>query len=251
MATAPLGEVAAFLDQLLETERYRDEEPENGLLLTTGRPIVRIAAAVNTSLTSVRGAVGAQAQLLIVHHAHWQWLGENPGKQKEEVLLSGGVSLYCAHSSLDCASEVGTADSLARLLDVQVEGRFAPYGGGQAGVYGHVAGTFEDFITRCRDALRVPIEVWRNTQDFGHVGIVTGAGGMTDFMEDGQRRGCDTYITGEGSMYTKLFAREANMNLILGTHYATEAPGVKALAERTASQFGIPWVFIDEDPDVL
>lgn len=251
MPTGALHEVAGFLDQLLGTERYREEEPENGLLLSTGRPVDRIAAAVNTSLTSVRAAVAAQAQLLIVHHAHWQWLGANPGKLKEEMLQSGGVSLYCAHSSLDCAPEIGTADSLARLLEVSVEGRFAPYGGGQAGVHGRVAGTFEDLIARCRDALRVPIGVWRNTQDFGHVGIVTGAGGMTDFMEDGKRRGCDTYITGEGSMYTKLFAREANMNLVMGTHYATEAPGIKALAERTASEFGIPWVFVDEDPDVL
>ena len=51
-------------------------------------------------------------------------------------------------------------------------------------------------------------------------------------------------------MYTQLFAREVKMNLILGTHYATEAPAGKALAERVSRDLGIPWVFVKEYADV-
>ena len=70
-------------------------------------------------------------------------------------------------------------------------------------------------------------------------------------VEEARSLGCDTYLTGEGSMYTKLYAREAGINLIFGTHYATESPGPKALAEHLAGHFGLPWSFIKEDLDIL
>jgi len=41
------------------------------------------------------------------------------------------------------------------------------------------------------------------------------------------------------------------MNLILGTHYATESPGIRALGERLSAEAGIPFEFIDESPDVF
>ena len=52
-------------------------------------------------------------------------------------------------------------------------------------------------------------------------------------------------------MYTKLFARENGMNLILATHYATEAPGIQTLAQRVADHFGVAWSFVREDADIL
>ena len=52
-------------------------------------------------------------------------------------------------------------------------------------------------------------------------------------------------------MYTRMFAKETGMNLIFGTHQATEAPGIRALGERLGDHAGIPWEFIDESPDVF
>jgi len=77
--------------------------------------------------------------------------------------------------------------------------------------------------------------------------IVTGAGGATPCLDEAQRLGCDTYITGEGSPYTKLFAREVGLNLILATHYGTEVPGIRALGQRVATEFGLPCEVIAED----
>ena len=53
-------------------------------------------------------------------------------------------------------------------------------------------------------------------------------------LEEARSLGCDTYLTGEGSMYTKLYAREAGLNLIFGTHYATEKPGPMAISRPKA-----------------
>jgi putative NIF3 family GTP cyclohydrolase 1 type 2 len=83
------------------------------------------------------------------------------------------------------------------------------------------------------------------------VAIVTGAGGMTDMMREARTHGADTYVTGEGSMFTRLYARETGVNLLLATHQATEAPGIKALGKRISEHAQIPWEFIAESADVF
>ena len=47
-------------------------------------------------------------------------------------------------------------------------------------------------------------------------------------------------------MYTRLYAKEAGINLVLGGHDLTERPGIEALGERTAERFGIEHRFIEE-----
>ena len=63
--------------------------------------------------------------------------------------------------------------------------------------------------------------------------------------------GADTYVTGEGSIFTRLFAKETQLNLVFGTHQATEAPGIKALGQRISEEAQIPWEFIPESSDVF
>jgi putative NIF3 family GTP cyclohydrolase 1 type 2 len=93
--------------------------------------------------------------------------------------------------------------------------------------------------------------VWRNAETFGRVAVLTGAAGSTRRLEQARAAGCDTYVTGEGSMYTKLYAREVGINLVLGSHYATEKHGVQDWAARVAERFGLPWEFVPEDADIL
>jgi putative NIF3 family GTP cyclohydrolase 1 type 2 len=94
-------------------------------------------------------------------------------------------------------------------------------------------------------------EAWRNADRFGRVALLAGAAGSTRYLEAARAAGCDTYLTGEGSMYTKLYAREAGINLVFGTHHATEKHGVQAWAARVADRFGLPWAAAPEDTDIL
>jgi hypothetical protein len=41
------------------------------------------------------------------------------------------------------------------------------------------------------------------------------------------------------------------MNLIFGTHHATEAPGIRALGDRIAAESALPFEFIADSPDVF
>ena len=241
-------EIAASLDESLDAPRYRAEEPENGLVFDAGRPVRRLGAAVNTTLAAIDAAAEAAVDLLLVHHASWPYIDLRTHEPKMARLRERGISLYCAHASLDAAAGIGTGDVLARLLGITVDGRFAAYLGGQAGVHGAWHGTLDELTATVTSVLGAAPEVHRDADRCERVGIVTGAGSMTGWLQEALELGCDTYLTGEGSMYTRLFAKEAGLNLLLGGHYRTEAPGIRDLTERTAAHFGLDWCFIDDDP---
>jgi dinuclear metal center YbgI/SA1388 family protein len=247
----PLQRIASYLDQLLEVAKYDEGEPSNGLMVDSGRPVARLAAAVNTSFASIQGAASIPAQLLLVHHTTSVSIDRDLKEKKEEALRTSGVSLYAAHAALDCHPEFSNATTLSAALGVEVEGRFLEYCGGLAGAYGRVGGSFSDLVEDVRRVLGVPIYARRNSDRFARLAIVPGGGPWTTYLAEAQSLGCDTYLTGESTMYTKLFALETGMNLIVATHYATETFGVEALAAHVGHQFSLPWAFVrEDDPDL-
>jgi dinuclear metal center YbgI/SA1388 family protein len=68
-----------------------------------------------------------------------------------------------------------------------------------------------------------------------HVAIACGAGG--EFIADAARAGCDVLLTGEVRFHDCLAAEAHGLSLILPGHFATERPGVEALAESLKQQW--------------
>jgi dinuclear metal center YbgI/SA1388 family protein len=241
------AELAADLDALLAAARFRAEEPENGLILDAGRPVTRVGAAVNTSFAAIERAAAEGVELLLVHHPSWPQIDLATHEPKLARLRALGVSLYSAHASLDAASDVGTGDALAASLGITTDARFVGYVGGQAGVVGDWTATLERLTEVLASAIGGRPEVHANSPTCRRVAIVTGAGGTTSWLEEARGLGADTYVTGEGSMFTRLYAREAGLNLVLGGHYRTEAPGIRALTELIAHRHALESVFIEDD----
>jgi dinuclear metal center YbgI/SA1388 family protein len=251
-ALASLDEIVAYLDAALEAPRYAAQEPDsNGLIVRAGVGVSKVAVAVNTSITTIVGAAKAGAQLLVVHHPTWPAVDLALRDEKLQALEAAQVSLYAAHASLDCAPDVGNGWILASMLGITVDATFEEYHGGHAGVIGAHEGAFTDLIQRTQRELNTEVEAHEHAKACARVAIVTGGGGMTTALDEAHRLGADTYVTGEGSMFTRLFARETGMNLILATHQATEAPGIKALGQRISDNAQIPWEYIPDSPDVF
>jgi dinuclear metal center YbgI/SA1388 family protein len=249
LPTVELSDIVRYLDDLLQVSRY-SETGTNGLLWNASKPVARIAAAVNTTFETIQGARKEGCQLLLVHHPAWPHIDLHLKEEKERALQLAGVSLYGSHAPLDCAPEFGNSAVLARLLGIRVEGRFLGFEGGHAGVWGSADGDLPVLVERLRNATGAEVEAHRNARSFGRVAIVTGAGGWTAALDEARRLGCDTFVTGEASMHTRVFARETGMNLVLGGHYATEAPGIRELARMVGERFGLPWRFIPEAPSI-
>jgi len=200
-----LDDLIAEADSLLGIGAFDEGAPSNGLLVrAAGEEVHRIGASVNTSFKAIEAAREAGVDLLLGHHPTWQHIDLGLQPEKEKLLTSYGISLYAAHASLDCATGIGTADALAELLEVRILGRFAAYVGGQAGIHGTAEGSFEAFTRRLEGAIGTRPTIRRNTEAFGHVAIVAGGGGLTAWLAEANALGADTYVTGEGSMFTDL-----------------------------------------------
>jgi dinuclear metal center YbgI/SA1388 family protein len=242
--TKSLIEVKAYLDDLLQVAGL--DESGNGLVVG-GRPEVgKVGLAVNCSFQAIEGAAQRGCDLLITHHAAWPHIDQHLSAQKYDRLRQLGVNYYAAHECLDLAREFGTSDALARAVRVAVQGTFDIEGEAIA-AHGLTTGHFQEFVVRVGNQLGVEPRRWKNTDSFGHVGIIPGWGGRTDWMAQAQALGCDTFLTGEASMFGILFAKEAGLNLVVAGHYATETPGMMALSARIARDLKVEVTFIPEE----
>jgi dinuclear metal center YbgI/SA1388 family protein len=242
--TRTLIEVKEYLDELLQVACL--DESGNGLIVG-GRPEVgKVGLAVNCSFQAIEGAAQRGCDLLITHHAAWPHIDQHLSEQKYARLRQLGINYYASHESLDLARDFGTSDALARAVRVAVQGTF-DLAGEAIAVHGLTTGHFVEFVTRVGNQLGTQPLRWKNTGSFGHVGIIPGWGGRTDWMAQAQELGCDTFLTGEANMFSILFAKEAAMNLVVAGHYATETPGMMALSARIARDLQLDVTFIPEE----
>ncbi len=243
--TRSLEEVKAYLDELLAVAGL--EESGNGLLVSGREMVGKVGLAVNCSWQAIDEAARRGCDLLITHHAAWPEIDRHLSEEKYGRLRELGINYYAAHDCLDLARDFGTADALARAVRVAIQGPFKPDGEGEFGVHGITTGHWLEFVTRVGTQLGTEPRKWKNTDSFGHVGIVPGWGGRTDWIAEAQALGCDTFLTGETNMFGLLFAREAGLNLVVAGHYATETPGVMALSARIARDLKLDVTFITEE----
>jgi putative NIF3 family GTP cyclohydrolase 1 type 2 len=147
------------------------------------------------------------------------------------------ISLYAAHAPLDCHETISTSRSLARVVKVPAARTFATYMGGHAGVFGSIDPLpLEDFVERVRVNCGIEnVTLKRHTDTVERVAVVAGGAAFPGLMEEAVAAGCDTYLTGDfqvrhGGPWAEehrpqfdSFLEEVPLNLIGGSHYATEA----------------------------
>src|SRR5262249_51403096 len=118
--TVRLADIVRYCDRLLRTGEFNDwDGAANGLQVENSGTVTRIAAAVDASLETVKRAVAARADLLIVHHGlFWNpghpWTGARFRLLK--LLLEGNLAVYGSHLPLDAHPRLGNNAQLCRAL---------------------------------------------------------------------------------------------------------------------------------------
>ncbi|MHB8519327.1 MAG: Nif3-like dinuclear metal center hexameric protein [Limisphaerales bacterium] len=248
MSHASLDAIVRHCHRLLCPQDFNDwEGAVNGLQVANRGTISRIAAAVDASTATLRMAVAARADLLLVHHGLF-WSPAHPwtGHRYEQIrlLAENNLAVYSAHLPLDAHPKLGNNALLCAALGFKklrpfffTRDRFLGFatttrisrqelGGALARVLGRPPIVLPGGPTLCR-----------------RIGVVTGGAGSELRLAAGE--GVDTFITGEGPHWTFALAEELGLNVFYGGHYATETFGVKALAENLAQKFKVPWTFLD------
>lgn len=221
-----LEKITAWLDKTLDIGAF-DDVSNNGLQIAREDGDVKLVAfAVDGSAASVKAAVTAGAQLLVVHHGI-SWGGgikRIAGGEYNVVkaAIGGNLALYAAHLPLDANRRVGNNWELARYLGLtRIKPAFS-YHGNIIGVTGYNAHGKK-------------------------IGVCSGGAG--EFAPAAKALGCDLYVTGEASWGDKIAAENVGIGMICAGHYETETFGVKALADAMARELKVKTVFLDREAD--
>lgn len=253
MTGVPLAGITAHLDALLRVSETPDyPQALNGLQVEHRGPVTRVAAAVDTSARTIRGAAEAGANLMLVHHGlFWGGLQPLTGRLHARVrlLLDHDIALYSAHLPLDAHETFGNSLLLARELGLKADAGFARHETIDCGVRGSADVATTELFSRLSafaksnggSAVASAMAAGRRTRRWA---ICSGAGISVDTLREAETLGVDTLITGEGPHWSAVDAEERGLVIIYAGHYATETLGVRALAEHVTATFGLPSSFV-------
>ncbi len=123
MPEVQLKTLVTHCDKILRTSAIGDYDGAvNGLQVENSGAVTRIAAAVDASLATVKLAVDAKADLLIVHHGLF-WNPRHPwtGKNYEliQLLLESNLAVYSSHLPLDAHPKLGNNAQLCAALGLK------------------------------------------------------------------------------------------------------------------------------------
>jgi dinuclear metal center YbgI/SA1388 family protein len=247
-----LAALAERYDERLRVEDFADVDASaNGLQVGDGgAEVERAAFAVDAARATIDAA--ADADVLCTHHGIvWDGLERVTGRTYDRVasLVEADLALYVAHLPLDAHLELGNAAGVADRLDLNDREPFGSIGPETVGLRGRVADgpiEIDALADRLADGLG-DVDPAVRTLPFGpdtvaDVAVITGSG--ADWLEEAAGAGLDALVTGEGKQSLYHRAREAEVNVVLGGHYATETFGVRRL-QSLAEEWGLETTFID------
>jgi dinuclear metal center YbgI/SA1388 family protein len=248
MPKASLRAIVQYCDRILRTDEIGDYAgAANGLQVENNGTVSRIAATVDATLATVKLAIRAKADLLIVHHGLF-WSPAHPwtGKKYEllRLLIENNLAVYSSHLPLDAHPKLGNNAQLCAALGFKHTRPFFASHGTLIGLKARQKISRTDLSIRLHRALgSKPLLIPGGGEHCKSIGVVTGGAG--DALKQAVEEGVDTFITGEGQHWTYALAEELGLNVFHGGHYATETFGPKALATQVSQKFNVPWKFLD------
>ncbi|MCX4187653.1 Nif3-like dinuclear metal center hexameric protein [Methylophaga sp. OBS4] len=247
-------ELLAYLDETLEPGRFQDYCP-NGLQVAGREQVTTLVSGVTASQALIEAALEREADAILVHHGYF-WRGEDPRivgiKQRRlKLLLENDINLLAYHLPLDAHPSLGNNAQLARLLDIEIDGRISGTGDPALALCGCLRQslTLTRFADEVRQTLqREPLVIQGHDRPITTIGWCTGA--AQGYLQQAAELGLDVFVSGEISEPTVHLARELGINYIAAGHHATERYGVQALGQELAQRFNIRHHFIDIDNPV-
>ncbi|HZF01149.1 MAG TPA: Nif3-like dinuclear metal center hexameric protein [Methylomirabilota bacterium] len=247
MPKIPLKTIVAHCDKILRTREIGDYDgAANGLQVENSGAVAKIAAAVDASLATVKLAITAKADLLIVHHGLF-WTPHQPwtGKSYEllQLLVENNLAVYSSHLPLDAHPKLGNNAQLCAALGLKNLKPFFESHGQTIGFKSQTKISRNELTAKLERATGTKPKIIPGGKTICEkIGVVTGGAGAE--LKLAASEGIDTFITGEGLHWTFALAEELGLNVFYGGHYATETFGVKALAAELSKKFKLPWEFL-------
>jgi dinuclear metal center YbgI/SA1388 family protein len=247
---ARTAEIVAFLDELLEIDRFADYGP-NGLQVPGATEVTKVLTGVSAHRALFELAIAQGAQLVLAHHGIlWDNQPRRITSQQAsrlKLLLTNDVALGAYHLPLDAHPEIGNNALLAAALGADEHAPAFPHKGQPIGVVARFAGegvaATELFARVARVTAREPLVFDAGPPHVRTLGIVSGGG--AGHLVDAVAAGLDAFLTGEPSEWAMADARESGIHFLAAGHYATETLGIRRVGELVAERFGVAHAFAE------
>jgi len=246
--------IADFLNRELRVGKIHDASV-NGLQVKfkKDKDVRIVGFAVDGCISTFEKAKKLHVDLIVVHHGiKWKpQKDRETAERRAEYLLMNNLALYAAHLPLDLHPRYGNNAELCRLLDLRDVRKFGRYHGTKIGYQGaFIKAVKPGDISRI---LNRRLKTRCCVHEFGRgkintIGIVSGGGGGS--LKEAVKERLDCLLTGDIDLAVYNTAREYGMHIIVGGHYATETPGVRALMPLIQAHFPVETVFIDDPKDL-
>ncbi|MGF9964306.1 Nif3-like dinuclear metal center hexameric protein [Bacillus rhizoplanae] len=204
-----------------------------GITNVSNEEFSRIGYATNLTLETIEEAKKENVDMMITHHAAWEFLyGMEEACTRK--LKEYNINHFWVHSPLDFV-EFGTCTSLFHVIEIDKIVSYSSCEDEELPGIGEYTDPipFSQLVDRIENKLGEKVKAWKNNdKEVKRVGILTGAGHSTDHIQAALNSDCDTYITGEKTLYTVQYAQFKNINLIVGSHTFTEIFGVESFVKR-------------------
>jgi len=217
---------------------------KTGLINFNSTEIKKVYTTVFITDNIIEKLKSEKGSLILTHH-HFDYYEDERGIQPIrpeifEILKESENSIYVAHAPLDTHKIYGTSISLAELCDIKVNKLFFDYFGEPTAVIGYIEKIeFNKFSELIRQKIKRPfLSLVKNIDSVEKIAVVAGGGDMSEILQQVYDFGCDTLLTGTVEHRWAIpFIQEENrkfhelnkrlkLNLIGGTHFATERPAM-------------------------
>lgn len=230
-----IADFIAILEEIAPPELAEEFDGERiGRIIEGHDEVNLVCCALDATLSVVKAAVAKKADMLVVHHTPiWDPLTRIGGLSKEIIgaALVGGLNVYVMHTNFDHAPN-GINDALAELLGLT---DVVPLSLG-------VIGTLTLSLNEVAGRLASPLRIYGDVPVPCRLAVAGGSGFSTDLIDEAQAKGAEAFLSSE---LKHSVLRSSGIPLIESTHYATEAPGMRMLAERMG------WTFLEDIPGMV
>jgi len=227
-----LAQFDASIEKLFNKELLEEFNDDYGFTNKTNDSIKKIGYCTNLSLEVIEQAKNNQVDLIVTHHDAWDFLF-GLKEQCQKKLKEYNISHFWIHGPLDFI-DFGTSTSLMKVMGIDHIIKRSTYDHGENPGIGEFSEPvdFHVLVQKMSAELEEPVRNWKNNdKQVKRVGVLTGAGHSSNHIKVALEERCDTYITGEATLYTIQYAQFVGINLLVGSHTFTEIYGVESLVK--------------------
>ena len=237
-------EFAAAMEQSVPAAFSENWDRDGAMVIPDGEETVKkVLVALDCTSVAIEKAKQLGCNVIVTHHPLVfdplrSLTAEDPVGKRVLSCVKNGIAVFSYHTRLD-SMPGGVNDCLASAIGLKNAVPFLPF----ARIGDVEAQSFDSFCARVRKGLRVEtLECVRSRETVRRVAIMSGSG--KDGIDEAVRAGADTYLTGEVKHENRICCKEYGINLICGSHHATERVVLPFLAEMIGG-FGIETVIHD------